>query len=211
MYVPKKFRSTDINEQLELVKQYPLATLVTNNQDGVEASHIPMLLTENEGEMWLQGHIARANPLWKAPLASTSVLAVFTGPNCYISPNLYPSKKRDGRAVPTWNYTAVHVSGDIEFITNPQWLLATLDQQTMQQEDNSPTPWRLADAPEDYLDKMVKAVVGFRIKVSNIVGKWKVSQNQPEENQAGVVAGLTEQGHDAQLAMAELVTAKSEA
>lgn len=112
--------------------------------------------------------------------------------------------------MPTWNYTAVHVSGDIEFITNPQWLLATLDQQTRQQEDNSPTPWHLADAPEDYLDKMVKAVVGFRIKVSNIVGKWKVSQNQPEDNQAGVVAGLTEQGDAAKLAMAELVTEKSE-
>ncbi|WP_119395488.1 FMN-binding negative transcriptional regulator [Salinibius halmophilus] len=209
MFTPKKFLNTDIAEQIQLMRQYPLATLITEHDDGVQASHVPMLVVEQDDQLWLHGHIARATPIWRNPLKHTPALAIFHGPNCYISPNLYPTKQQDGRAVPTWNYVSVQVTGEIEFVHDGDWLVEMLNQLTDEHEASNASPWRLTDAPQTYLDKQVQAIVGVRIKVTSIHGKWKVSQNQPAVNQQGVIKGLTEQGGAAQLAMAELVKDKA--
>lgn len=206
MYIPKALRNENLNEQIELMNQYPLATLITQHSDGVQANHIPIKVVQEGEQVWLTGHLARGNPMWKTHLSETPALAVFMGPNTYISPSFYPSKRVDGRAVPTWNYAAVHARGQLEFIQDEHWLLDQVTQQTNEQEAHLDNPWQVNDAPAEYLDKMLKAIVGFRIRVTNLQGKWKVSQNQPEANQAGVIAGLTEQGHDTQLAMAKLVS-----
>lgn len=190
MHIAKKFQQHD-NEKLEsLMNEYPFATLMTHSAEGMEANHVPMLLTEVNGQKVLQAHIAKANPLWKIIEANASVLVVFNGPNCYISPNHYPTKKETGKAVPTWNYVVVHVKGDITFIHDECWLRTLIDNLTAKHEATQSTPWSTADAPTGYIDKMFTAIIGIEINITEITGQWKVSQNHPDVNRQGVVDGL---------------------
>lgn len=206
MHIPGHFEQADREKILALIRARPLATVISRGADGLNANHIPLLATDDLG--MLAGHVARANPMWSA-LANDEVLAVFHGPEHYVTPNWYATKAETGRVVPTWNYAVVHVRGRLRVTEDPAWLRAHLEASTTQYEARFDTPWRLEDAPADYTDKLIGAIVGIEIAVTDITAKWKVSQNHPAANHAGVVAGLRALGGDAAAEMAALVETES--
>ena len=206
MYLPKHFDEPRIDVMHDLIRAHPLATLITTTADGIEANHIPLLLADQPAPFGtLFGHVARANPLWREAQKDSEVLAIFSGPNTYISPNWYATKKQHGKAVPTWNYAVTHAYGKLRVIDDPVWLRQHLGALTTHNESNQPVPWALTDAPPDYIDKMITAVVGIEITITRLLGKWKVSQNQPAENRASVVQALTARGEMQDAAMVNLV------
>ncbi len=174
----------------QLMRDRPLATVVTLSSQGINANHIPLYLalTENSYGV-LRGHVARSNSMW-SDLQNAEVLAIFHGPESYISPSWYATKKETGKVVPTWNYAVVHAHGTLSVIDDPAWIRAQLETLTDQQEEIHPEPWAVADAPYEFTQKLLEAVVGIEINITKLSGKWKVSQNQPPQNQAGVISGL---------------------
>ncbi|MCE2570870.1 FMN-binding negative transcriptional regulator [Motilimonas eburnea] len=190
MFIPKAFRQENIQACLALMQAYPFATLVAQSDEGIEVYHLPMVLKPNGESGLLQGHIAKANPLWQKVASGTQVQVIFNGPNCYISPNHYPTKAEDGRAVPTWNYAVVHVQGKINFTRDPDWIMTCIQDLTSIHEADSATPWTFDEAPPGYIERMLPAIVGIEIEITGIQGKWKLSQNQPRVNQQGVINGL---------------------
>ena len=191
MYLPKHFAETDIGVMHGLMRTHPFATLVTQGPDGLDAKHIPLHLDPSAGPNGtLRGHIARANPLANDSTVNRKILAIFKGPDCYISPSGYATKAEHGKVVPTWNYAAVHAHGELRLIDDRDWLRAQLDGLTAEHEADLPHPWSIDDAPADYIDKMLGAVIGIEITIDRLVGKWKVSQNQPAANQASLIAAL---------------------
>lgn len=195
MYLPKHFAEERPEVLHELIRRRPLATLVTLSADGLVANSLPLLLVPEEGgRLFLRGHVARANPVWREGLPDVDVLALFQGDDAYISPSWYPAKAEHGRVVPTWNYVTVQARGRLRFIDDPAWLKDLLERLTREHEDQRAAPWRLSDAPVDYIEKMLAAVVGLELEVTQLVGKWKASQNQPVEAREGVVRGLREEG-----------------
>ncbi len=206
MYQPAHFEEKRSDVLHALVAQHPLCTLVTLNDEGLVADQIPMLLRAGQGPMGtLVGHVARANPLWRATRLELPVLAIFQGPQHYISPSSYPSKQEHGKVVPTWNYVVVQAKGLLRIHDDAAWLRALVSQLTDQQESGAAKPWAVDDAPADYIDSMLKAIVGISMEVTQWSGKWKVSQNQSAVNRAGVVAALSQSPHDQAQAMAALV------
>ena len=191
MYVQKHFQQTDTDTLFDVIRDYPLATLITVTDQGLEANHIPFCLNQTDGKNRLQGHLAKGNPLWKNLPGGSEVLVVFQGPHAYISPSHYPTKQETGMVVPTWNYIAVHVRGTLQYRHDPEWCQTLVENLTNQQEARQDSPWAVSDAPQTYIDKMLAAVVGIEIEITDITGKWKVSQNQPERNQLGVAEGLS--------------------
>lgn len=203
-YLPSHFEETDTAALHALVAACPLATWVVPHQGELLVNHIPFLLDAERGAHGtLIGHVARANPVWQA-LSAASV-AVFTGPQAYVSPGWYPSKQAHGKAVPTWNYAAVHAHGVPEAFDDPARLLALVTRLAQVHEASQPQPWQVQDAPADYLASMLQAIVGIEIPVQRWAGKWKVSQNRPAPDRQGVAAGLMAQGSDAAAQMADLV------
>lgn len=190
MYLPPHFQPPAPDALYDLIEANPLATLVTL-QDGVPvADHLPLLLSREGGPRGvLAGHVARGNPLWSAHAPDQEVLAIFHGPQAYVSPGWYPSKADTGRVVPTWNYVSVQARGRLRCIAEPDWLLAHLAALTAQQERDQPRPWRLDDAPPDFIRGLAGSIMGLEITLSALEGKWKVSQNRP----AGDIAPLAEQ------------------
>jgi len=205
MYSPRKYQENDINKLKGMMAKHSFATLITYNDSGIEANHIPLLLNQSAGKDVLQGHVAKANPLWKNIANKSEVLIIFNGPNCYISPNYYPTKQENGKAVPTWNYVTVQVKGTVSFIHDEHWNLTMLNNLTKKHEANQSTPWSVSDAPQEYIDKMLSAIVGLEIDISSISGKWKVSQNHPEVNKQGIVEGLSQEGENDAVNIAKLV------
>ena len=209
MYLPQAFEETDQTVLHDFIRSHPLATLVTNDTGGLCANHIPMLIEADlEGKIVLRGHVARANPLWENLRAGAEALAIFQDSGLYISPSWYPSKRETGRVVPTWNYVAVHVSGCARAIDEPNWLREFLTRLTATHEMGRAQPWDLSDAPEDYIDRQLRAIVGIELGVAHMSGKWKVSQNRSVADAAGVVSGLTQQGDSVALNMAALVASR---
>ena len=205
MYVPEHFRETRPDVLQAFIERHPLATLVAMTSDGLTANHIPMLSQLSPGGGgWLRGHIARANSLWRGVEPRAAVLAVFTGADSYVSPGWYPSMREHGKVVPTWNYAAVHVSGRIRFIEEVGWLRELVGSLTERHERALAHPWRVSDAPADYIDAMLRAIVGFEIEISGIVGKFKGSQNRPAADRAAVREALREAGRSRD-ELAELV------
>jgi transcriptional regulator len=203
MYVPKHFAVNDADECLALMQAHPLATVVQHAEAGLQANHIP-LLVERKNDAWLiRGHVARANAMWQA--ANSDVLLVFQGADAYISPNWYASKAVDHKAVPTWNYAAVHVSGRLVVHEDEAWLRTLLTDLTAEHEQQMPTPWGLNDAPEAYIVANLRALVGIEIEVKQVVGKWKVSQNHPQANRETVCQALRQAGGEQQVQMADWV------
>jgi transcriptional regulator len=195
LYVPEHFRETRIEVLRALIARYPLGTLVAVTSEGITANHIPMqLLPAADGPALLRGHIARANPLWRLLQNDAPVLAVFIGPDHYVSPTWYPSKREHGKAVPTWNYATVHIRGQIRFIEDGGWLRSLVESLTDEHERGIPNRWRISDAPPDFIDGMVRAIVGFEIRVSAIEGKVKASQNRSAADRAGVAEALRAAG-----------------
>ncbi len=204
MYQPKHFEQTDAQLLRALMQDHPLATLVTTGADGVTADHIPLKYDPSAGPHGtLLGHVARANPLWQHAQGQT-VLAVFQGPQAYVSPSWYASKALHHKVVPTWNYTVVHAYGVLEAVDDAAWVHSFVSGLTQQHEAGRDAPWAVTDAPADYVQQMLRMIVGIRIPLTQLVGKWKVSQNRGQADRQGVAAGIT-QDNPAALAMARLV------
>lgn len=209
MYLPRAFGEKDEQRLHEFIRAHPLATFVSIDAGALAANHFPMLIEQDEGGRFvLRGHVARANPLWKRLGEGSPALAVFLDAGLYITPSWYPSKQDDGRVVPTWNYVAVHASGTARAVDDPQWLRAFLGRLTDANERPRADPWKITDAPEEYVERQLKAIVGIELAIAQIAGKWKVSQNRLPKDAHGVAAGLREQGGDAALAMAQWVEAR---
>jgi len=191
MYLPKHFEQTDPAALARLMREYPLATVVTSAADGaLTADHVPLeWLADGGTHGTLRGHVARANPLWRHA-ADKPVLVVFNGPQAYISPSWYPSKQEHHKVVPTWNYAVVHATGVLRAIQDAPWLHALVSGLTSTHEGGRTAPWAVRDAPDDYVQQMLRAIVGIEIPVDTLVGKWKLSQNRTPTDLAGTVTGL---------------------
>jgi transcriptional regulator len=208
MYQPQHFEEARLEVMQALVASQPLSTLVTLSDAGLVADQIPMVLRAGEGPLGtLVGHVARANPLWRQTRLETPALVIFQGPQHYVSPGWYPTKQEHGKVVPTWNYVVVQARGILQVHDDATWVRQQATQITRQQERDSARPWAVDDAPRDYTDSMLRAVVGISIEVTHWAGKWKVSQNQPAVNRAGVVQALGALPGAQAAAMAALVTA----
>ncbi|MFZ2404521.1 MAG: FMN-binding negative transcriptional regulator [Methylobacter sp.] len=208
MYIPPQFEQPDIEVMHELIRSRSLATLVTLDSNGINANHIPLYLSPTPEPFGvLRGHIARANPLWHDLASDVETLAIFHGPDAYISPSWYATKQEAGKVVPTWNYAVVHAYGSLRIIDDAAWVRAQLEALTQQSEAAFPEPWKVSDAPEDFTEKLIEAVVGVEMVISRLTGKWKVSQNQPPQNQRSVIQGLNVGGQSEAVAMAAMVSA----
>jgi transcriptional regulator len=195
MYVPTHFSEPRVEILHEHICARPLSTLVTLSSGGLNANHIPLHLSPKPSPLGtLRGHVARANPIWSDIVENVEALAIFHGPDVYITPSWYPTKAETGKAVPTWNYVVVHAYGFLRVIDDTTWVRAHLESLTAQHEAIFPEPWQLSDAPRNFTDKLIGAVVGIEIVITRLSGKWKASQNQPAQNQAGVINGLREAG-----------------
>lgn len=191
MYLPPAFRQDDLDTLHRQIAASRLATLVSHGPQGLVASHLPLLLEPGEGEFGtLYGHLARANPHWRELAAGGEVLAIFHGPEAYVSPSWYPGKAEHGKAVPTWNYVAVHAYGPVELFDEPERLRRLLGRLSDRHEAGRAQPWSLDEAPRDYIDGMLRAIVGFALPIRRLEGKWKLSQNRPAADRAGVREGL---------------------
>ena len=189
MYLPKHFLVEDPVLLGQLISEYPLATIVANLDGHFEINHLPLMLSADKTKLY--GHIAKMNPLTKvASSSNTSVTAIFHGPNAYVTPSWYPSKQETGKVVPTWNYATVHAEGLIKLIDDPQWLRSHVSQMTDIHEPTYQSTWRLDDAPEEYVQTMLKAIIGIEIEVKSLIGKFKLSQNRPAQDYDAVVAQL---------------------
>lgn len=204
MHTPSKFNETNMDKLYEFIQEYPLGTLITSVEDCVNADHVPFYLnTKDSEQVRLQSHIAKANPLWRTCPEGQEVLLIFHGPNTYISPNLYPSKQETGRAVPTWNYSVVHVRGRIHFKHDRDWTVELLSEISALHEQHQESPWSLSDAPEQFIENMVNGVIGFEIVIEDITGNFKLSQNKTSSDYAGVVKGLENSKRGADIAVAK--------
>lgn len=204
MYVPPAFRETDEAAIYETMRAAPLASLVTATADGLLCTPLPLLLAPEEGERGvLYGHLARANPHWRAPALAES-LAIFSGPDAYVTPSWYATKRETGKVVPTWNYVAVHAYGTTEFFDEPDRLLAVVTRLTERHEGARAAPWAVADAPADFVAAQLRGIVGLRLPITRLEGKRKMSQTRSAADRAGVAAGLAA-GDDAARRVAVLI------
>ena len=195
MYAPEHFAERRLDVLHAAIRGIGFATLVSHGEDGLQASHIPMLLDASAGEFGLlEGHFARANPHWRSLAAGGEVLAVYTAADAYISPNWLPSKQETGKGVPTWNYLAVQAHGRVEVFDDADALADLVTRLTQAHEDGRAQPWAVSDAPADYIQGLLRAIVGFRLIINRLEGAWKMSQNRPETDQAGIRAGLAANG-----------------
>lgn len=191
MYTPRAFALDDLPEIQQLIQHTRLAQLITLGENGLQASHLPLLLNPDEGPNGtLYGHLARANPQWRELQNGSEALVIFAGADAYISPAFYPAKAEHGKVVPTWNYIAVHAYGKPEVFSDAERLLKVVTALTDRHESGRAQPWRVSDAPADYIDGMLKAIVGFALPIERLVGKRKLSQNRSAADMAGVRDGL---------------------
>ena len=206
MYVPRAFAVDDVPALHQQILATPLPVLVTHASQGLIASHVPLLLDPDEGAYGtLYGHLARANPHWKALAEGAETLVIFAGEQAYVSPSFYPSKAEHGKAVPTWNYLAVHAYGTAEVFDDAERLLALVSRLSNRHEADRSDPWSVSDAPVDYIDSMLKAIVGFRLPITRLDGKRKLSQNRDAADQAGVRKGLLANSNPQDHALAHLM------
>lgn len=206
MYDPPVFREDRVEVMHDLMRSQSFSTLITLQNGTLSADHLPLLLRPRQGALGtLQGHIAKANPLWTSEIQASEVLAVFQGPQAYVTPSWYPSKSDHGKVVPTWNYVVVQARGRLSFHTDSEWLRQQVEELTGLHERPRSAPWQVADAPDDYIARQLNGIVGIEIEITGLVGKWKVSQNKDETDRAGVVSGLRLEGRPEADAVAELV------
>lgn len=206
MYVPKQFEEQRIEVLHGLIRAHPLATVVTLSADGLNANHIPLhLFASGNASGVLRGHVARANPILNDIGVGAEALAVFQGPHSYITPSWYATKQETGKVVPTWNYAVVHARGIIRIVDDANWLRAQLGALTDHNEATFSKPWTVSDAPNDYIEKIMTGIVGIEMEITQLIGKWKVNQNQPMKNKISVATGLRESGSNNAVEMAALV------
>ena len=206
MYTPSQFVEERIEVLHSFIRQNPLAAIVTCGTDGPEATHVPVVLHPEQGSKGvLRCHFARANPHWKTIESAPAILAIFQGPQHYITPSWYPSKQETGKVVPTWNYIAVHVRGRARLFENGE-LIEHLHSLTNQNELPFEQRWSVDDAPEGYIEGLSRAIVGIEIAIESIEGKCKLSQNRSRTDREGVVTGLRDIGSPDAAEMADLVS-----
>lgn len=204
MYIPKAFAVGELAELHGLIEHSGVATLVCQGEQGLQASHLPLLLAPGEGEFGtLYGHFARANPQWRTLAAGAEMLVVFQGAEAYVSPSFYPAKAEHGKVVPTWNYQAVHAHGRAEVFDERERLLALVSALSDKHEQRRERPWAVSDAPADYIDSMLRAIVGFALPISRLEGSFKLSQNKSAADFAGVRDGLAASPQESERRLAE--------
>ena len=197
MYVPPLFKEDRIDVLHDAIRRTGLATLVTLAADGLIASHVPMLLDPDPVPYGtLIGHLARPNPQARSAVPGVQALAILQGPDVYITPSWYATKRENGKVVPTWNYVAIHAHGPVEFFDDTERLRDVVTRLTEREEQARADPWAVSDAPAAFIDGMLKGIVGFALPIARLEGKWKMSQNRPAQDRAGVVAGLEQQGRE---------------
>ena len=197
MYLPPLFKEDRIDVLHAAILGSGLATLVTLTADGLIASHVPMLLDpEPTPYGTLLGHVARPNPQAHGSVPGVQALAIFQGPDAYITPSWYATKRNNGKVVPTWNYVTIHAYGPVEFFNDTERLRAIVTRLTEREERARTEPWAVTDAPADFIDGMLKGIVGFALPIARLEGKWKMSQNRPAQDRVGVVAGLEDAGRE---------------
>jgi len=206
MYVPKHFEERDVGVLHALIRSHPLGAWVTQIDGALVVNHIPFLVDPARGQYGtLAGHVARANPIWRTFSGDLPSVVIFQGPQGYITPSWYPSKHAHGKAVPTWNYAVVHAHGMPRAIEDGDWLLGHVTALSDLHESQRAVPWSVSDAPPDYIDTMLKSIVGIEIPVSALDGKWKTSQNRTLPDKLGTIAGLYDRGDANSRQMAALV------
>ena len=209
MYIPALNAERDPATLHDFIEANPFATLVTASAAGLMATHLPLLLHRAAGAHGtLEGHLARANPHHKEVLSVPEALVIFSGPNAYISPTWYPSKEQHGKVVPTWNYVAVHVHGVPRFFDDDAEVREHLDRLTAHHERARPKPWSPADAPPDYIAAQQRAIIGFRLEIARMEGKWKMSQNRPAQDIDGVIEALVHSPAESDRTVATIVNAR---
>ncbi len=213
MYVPSHFRVDDLAELHATIGRIAFGTLVTTVRDAEDgqtlvASHVPMMVEPGGPFGILRGHLARANTQWRDTIPATPALTIFTGPDAYVTPSWYETKRETGRVVPTWNYVAVHARGIPTFFDDPERLHALVEELTDVHESSREAPWHVDDAPASYLRDQLKGIVGFEIPIASLEGKWKLNQNRPLADRLGVAAGLrVEPSRPGDAALAEAMEA----
>lgn len=191
MYLPKFNEEKDIKTLHALIHSKPLGSWSCIVDGEISINHIPFLLHKSRGELGtLVGHVARENTIWQNFSTESNSVVVFQGDQAYITPSWYPSKHKHGKAVPTWNYIVVHAHGMPKKIEDPQWLLQHINELTDLHENKQSLPWKVSDAPEEFINKLVGAIVGIEIPIEKLVGKWKLGQNKSDADRLGVIAGL---------------------
>ena len=200
MYQPDVFREERMEILHSFIRAHPLATLITAGAGGILANLVPFTLVDGGEKGTLRAHVAKANDQVDALRSGSETLVVFQGPDAYITPSWYVSKREHGRVVPTWNYAVVQARGTPRVIDDPDWLRAQIQNLTATQEQKRPTPWNVNDAPEPFITGQIKAIIGVEISISKIEGKWKVSQNRSAADRQGVEEGLRNEGISEEMA-----------
>jgi transcriptional regulator len=206
MYVPTAFQENRVEVLHDLIRRHSFGALVTLNAEGFQANHIPFDLDSTpEPFGTLYAHVARANPVWHDLSNDDRALVIFQGPHTYVSPSWYATKKETGMVVPTWNYAVVHAHGRLRPIEDATWLRAFVEKLTRTYEQGRPEPWNVSDAPAQYIEKQLSAIVGLELTITRLIGKWKINQNRPVHDRASVIQALLEQETESSTAMAKLM------
>jgi len=209
MYIPPSNAEQRPEVMLDFIAAHPFGALVTASAQGLFATHLPMVVDRARGPHGtLTGHVARANPHHRHTGMAEEALVIFQGPDAYITPSWYPAKAEHGKVVPTWNYVAVHVRGTLRFIDDAEFLRQQLHALTTQHENGREHPWAVHDAPADFVEQQMRAIVGVEIEITRLEGKWKMSQNRSDADIDGVVRGLGESSDTADRAVAGIVQAR---
>ena len=209
MFQPRIFRETRVGKLHSMMGQYPFSTLVTSHGSGVKADHVPLLLDPEAGHSGiLQGHLAAVNPLCRNDEEEgRDVLAIFHGPVAYVSAGSYPSKKEHNKVVPTWNYVVIHARGKLHFRRDPEWKLRHLNELTNQHETDRDDPWTVSQAPDEFVSRQMRAIVGIEIAIDDLTGTVKISQNKSQDDRNGVIADLGTGAQPAHQAMCDFMSA----
>jgi transcriptional regulator len=209
MYIPRSYTETETVVLHEFITANPFAALITAN-DGLFAIHLPLVLRPDVGTLGtLEGHVARANEHHKRVTSPSDALVIFSGPHAHVTPTWYPSKEEEsGKVVPTWNYVAVHVYGTVRFVDDPDFLRAHLARLTETHETARGSEWTTNDPPPEFVTQQLRAIVGVEIEITQLEGKWKMSQNRSEADIDGVVAGLRDSGNVQDSAVADVVAVR---
>jgi transcriptional regulator len=206
MYLPEQFHVTDRARLHALMRGRPFATLVSAGPSGLLGTHLPTVLKPDDGALGsIECHVARANPHWRDFADGLDALMIFQGAEAYIRPSWYPSKARHGKVVPTWNYATVHAYGRARTIEDRSWLARHVSELSDQQEQGEHAPWATSDAPSDFVEAMLRGIVGIRFEITRLEGKWKMSQNRDAADRTGTVTGLRARGEGRDSEVADLV------